>query len=214
LTEYSGPFFIHPTFLLFGSLIFGTQLQYTFRQQLFTALMAIHFGKRLLETVFVHRFSHGTMPLMNIFKNSFHYWILSGLLLAFEIYSPSYTQWSQSVEMKPIEYGWVIVWVWAQLSNLSTHVTLRNLRPPGTKKRGIPRGYGFDTPFNVSCPNYFFETIAWLAVLALTRSWSCTVFVLAAVVQMYAWAVKKHRSYRKEFKDYPSQRRAIFPYLA
>ena len=34
----------------------------------------LHYAKRLFETFFVHKFSHGTMPLTNLFKNCTYYW--------------------------------------------------------------------------------------------------------------------------------------------
>lgn len=66
----------------------------------------LHFFKRELETLFVHRFSHGTMPFNFIFRkyvseylcapycsyctSSFHYHVFGGLFLAYAIYSPTY----------------------------------------------------------------------------------------------------------------------------
>lgn len=52
------------------------------------ACVTLHFAKREYETLFVHRFSHATMPLQNLFKNCGHYWILSGVLLAYFLYAP------------------------------------------------------------------------------------------------------------------------------
>ena len=53
--------------------------------------MAIgHYVKRELETLFVHKFSNDTMPLSNIFKNSFHYFILFGFATMYFYLSPSY----------------------------------------------------------------------------------------------------------------------------
>lgn len=59
----------------------------------------------------------------------------------------------------------------AELSNLHTHLTLRSLRPAGSRKLGIPQGYGFSF---VSCPNYFFECMAWFVVAGMTLSFSGT----------------------------------------
>lgn len=87
LVEYAGPLIIHPLIWHVSQSVWGT---YTpSRMQIVSlTLILLHFLKREYETVMVHRFSNSTMPLFNLFKNSAHYHILSGLLLAGALYGP------------------------------------------------------------------------------------------------------------------------------
>lgn len=113
-----------------------------------------------------------------------------GLFIAITLYGPWYSAAALQGSLRDdprFIYGLAAVWTvssprnlpairppdryiapdlqWAQLSNLTTHINLRNLRPPGTRIRAIPYGYGFDL---VSCPNYLFEVLGWTTVLALS----------------------------------------------
>lgn len=217
LVEYAGPLVIHPL-LYYGSPLFWSRFGYTysmsFVQTTVFVLVMLHFLKREFESLFVHRFSHATMPAFNIFKNSTHYWLLSGLVLGGGVYSPSLG--AEAVrgtlrESHAFIYSCVALWAFAELGNLQTHVSLMNLRPKGTRVRQIPRGGAFEL---VSCPNYFFEVTAWLAITVMTFSLSSLIFLVVSTVQMTIWAIKKHKNYRREFGDqYPRQRKIMFPFI-
>jgi very-long-chain enoyl-CoA reductase len=198
--EYLGPILIHLFFFL--RLTNPTPIQYVS-----VCLACLHFIKREYETWFVHRFSNGTMPFMNLPKNCFHYWVLGGLFVSYFVYQPGYQPlW----DLGSLQV-WVLgTWVLAQASNYVTHCTLRDLRPPGSKERRIPYGYGFDW---VSCPNYTFEILGWMCYSLLVQHWSAWFFTIVGGVQMYFWAVKKHKRYRKEFKEYPVNRKVLIPGL-
>ncbi|KAI9596889.1 3-oxo-5-alpha-steroid 4-dehydrogenase-domain-containing protein [Syncephalis fuscata] len=212
IVEYFGPLVWHSLFFYLPTLFYRQEVVHS-DVQIAAYYMAMgHFIKRELESVLVHRFSNGTMPFRNIFKNSFHYHILGGLLIAYSIYGPGLAAGTESAKLSPTWYWALIgVFVFAELGNLSTHITLRNLRPPGTRVRRIPYGFGFGL---VSCPNYTFELLAWAAYALFTSSWAAWFFFAVSFGQIYLWAIKKHKAYRREFPDYPRNRKALIPFIA
>lgn len=208
IIEYLGPLLIHPIFYFLRPYIYSNAPAVpSTLQTLSCLLISLHFIKREYETIFVHRFSNGTMPAFNIFKNSAHYWGLGGLLIAVFIYSPTH---ATAAEGNPaLTYLALALFVVGELANLNAHYVLRSLRSPGGTERGVPKGLGFDW---VTCPNYLFETVAWVGITLITRSWTTLVFVAIAVGQMAIWAQKKEARYRKELPGkYQKKRFAMIP---
>lgn len=209
LVEYAGPLFIYLFFYIQPYLIYGSTppssdpvATASVQKIAFYAWMA-HFVKRELETLFVHQFSKGTMPLRNIFKNCAYYWSFA-FLVGYYINRPDF-----SPPATPIVYLSLIAYILCELGNLNCHIILKNLRRPGTRDRKIPRGFLFEL---VSCPNYTFEIAAWLSFTVMTWSFAPLLFALVGAGQMTVWAMDKHRAYRREFSDYP-RRKIIFPYV-
>ncbi|PWN49686.1 hypothetical protein IE53DRAFT_380351 [Violaceomyces palustris] len=214
LTEYAGPIFIHPLIYYYAPSIWRTNFEHSRMQSLALHLVLAHYVKRELETLFVHRFSNGTMPLFNIFKNSTHYWVLSGLLLSVFVYSPYYSASAVAGTIQDNDTFLslcTVAFTLAELGNAYCHLILKWLRPAGTRERKIPRGFAFEL---VSCPNYFFEFLAWSAFTVLTLNAASALFAAVSTAQMTVWAIKKHKNYKKEFgKDYPRGRKVMFPWV-
>jgi very-long-chain enoyl-CoA reductase len=150
------------------------------------AMVVLHFIKRELETLFVHRFSADTMPLPNIFRNSAHYWALAGIVFGYVVYHPAFSHTKRTANQAILA---LVLYAYAELSNLYTHITLRRLRPEGTRMRQIPHGYGFDWPFGgISCANYFFEIMAWIVIAVWSGCWAVIPFLVIAIFIMDRWA--------------------------
>lgn len=202
ILEYLGPLLVHQIFFFYR---LNTESKLDITQILAYACVTFHFLKREYESLFVHRFSNSTMPLRNLFQNSFHYWVLAGLMIAFFLYSPGFESRNLTLVILSL-----CVFLAAELGNFYSHIVLRDLRPAGSNTRGIPRGFGFNL---VSCPNYTFEVLAWASLSTMTGLWSMWIFTLISGAIMCSWALKKHRRYRREFPDYPKSRKAIIPLI-
>jgi len=213
IVEYAGPVFLYlymytRPWLFYGE---GAALKpYSTCTNLAVICYSLHYMKRIFETLFVHRFSHGTMPIFNLFKNCSYYWIFT-LYVAYHVNHPLFTSPSQLQV-----YVALAAFTVCELGNMCIHLALRNLRPAGSTLRKIPQPtkMPFSAMFDyVSCPNYTFETGAWLSFSAMTQCLPALLFTFAGFYQMAVWAKGKHRNYLKEFKEYPKNRKAIVPFL-
>ncbi|XP_034634141.1 very-long-chain enoyl-CoA reductase-like isoform X4 [Trachemys scripta elegans] len=167
LTEYAGPLFIYFLFYFRMPFVYGLDDKLTSSPHPVVNLACIchsfHYIKRLIETIFVHRFSHGTMPLRSIIKNCFYYWGFAAWL-AYYINHPLYTP--PSYGQKQINFAVIM-----------------------------------------------FLVGAWISFTIMTQCVPVGLFTFLCFIQMTVWAKDKHYTYVREFKDYPSLRMPIIPFL-
>jgi 3-oxo-5-alpha-steroid 4-dehydrogenase 1 len=88
--------------------------------------------------------------------------------------------------------------------------TLRKLRKPGETSYQIPQGGLYKW---ISSPNYFGEIIQWLGWALATWSWAGLVFALWTMANLVPRAWFHHQWYRKQFPDYPPERKALVPVI-
>ena len=214
LCEYAGPLVVYLLFYLFPFAFYDSIPAKPILPVVNIAAIcwSFHYLKRIYETIFVHRFSHSTMPIRNLFKNCSYYWGAA----AFVSYFTNHPLYTPPCYGNLQIYSGLFLFLLCEVGNYSSHAALRDLRPPGSKERRIP--YPTSDPFTflfkfVSCPNYTYETGAWLGFAIMTQSLPALLFMVAGFYQMAVWGIGKHRRYLKEFKDYPRSRKAIVPFL-
>nr|CDS28523.1 synaptic glycoprotein sc2 [Hymenolepis microstoma] len=212
--EYAGPLAIYS--LVFAGIplnILGSMKPHDKLHWIFFLCYTGHFAKRLLETRFVHRFSHATMPLMSFVRNCAYYWLFA-FAIAYFTNHPLYTTAYFGCPQICTGLGLFLV---GEIGNFCCHIALRNLRPVGSTVRKMPRPVASNLPtflFDfVACPNYTYEVLSWIGFTIMTQTLPAALFTLFGFVTMAQWARKKLRAYRKEFESCPKGLKAIVPFI-
>lgn len=192
--EYIGPLVIYPIFYFFPVYkYFGYGEKRVIHPVQTYALYywCFHYFKRIMETFFIHSFSHATSPLSNVLRNCAYYWCF-GAYIAYYVNHPLYTPVS--------DLQWKIgfaIGLLCQLSNFYCHIILKNLRShDGSGGYKIPRGFLFNI---VTCANYTTEIYQWLGFNIATQTVAGYLFLLVAFGIMSNWAMAKHRRLKKLF---------------
>mmetsp|Transcript_38883 Transcript_38883/g.47085 ORF Transcript_38883/g.47085 Transcript_38883/m.47085 type:complete len:309 (+) Transcript_38883:130-1056(+) len=188
--EYFGPLVIFPLFMVFRKQIYGVEFEPSEVQYMANAYWVFHYFKRIAETFLVHSFSHATMPIANLFRNCSYYW---GFAAACSYFINHNLYTSPPLLRAQLALGLALL---CQMGNLSTHLTLANLRAPGQKGYSIPRGFGFNF---ITCANYTFEIYGWALFNVATQSLLGLLFMTAGAGQMVIWAQAKHKRLKQLF---------------
>lgn len=210
--EYFGPLLVHalvyylsldPEFVArYGSAKGAASLDPQLKSVVFVMVMG-HYLKREFETLFVHKFTLATMPLFNVFKNSFHYWVLNGAIAlgylgyGFALKDCCYRKVLRFLHLDNLQ-TLVALFVLSETWNGYIHLRLRlfgdEQRKHGNNSKRVPLSTGI---FKVLvAPNYTFEVWSWVwFALVFKLNVFSVLFLLVSATQMYLWAMKKNRRY-------------------
>jgi very-long-chain enoyl-CoA reductase len=157
----------------------------------------IHYCKRLLETLFIHKFSKSNMPITNLFKNSIYYWGTSIFLSLIQVNN------NDNIYIYKLTNNNIILlllWIISELSNFKCHY----IQSISRKKNEYILLNDFLFKY-VCCPNYTTEICGWIIFSLLSTNiytfLSKLLFAIIGGIQMYIWSKNKHKRNITLFAD-------------
>ncbi|MBL0339952.1 MAG: hypothetical protein IPP71_02980 [Bacteroidetes bacterium] len=94
--------------------------------------------------------------------------------------------------------------------NLKSDSILIHLRKPGESGYKIPKGFLFEY---VSSPNLFGEIIQWSGFAVMAWNLPALTFMVWTFANLVPRAKNHHDWYKKNFTDYPKERKVVFPFI-
>jgi len=104
--------------------------------------------------------------------------------------------------------GFIILIIGIVINFKSDNILLR-IKNEGNGYQ-IPKHFLFQ---KISCPNYFGEIIEWVGFALMTWSFPAFIFALWTMFNLIPRAISTHNWYKKEFSNYPCNRKAIIPFI-
>jgi steroid 5-alpha reductase family enzyme len=115
--------------------------------------------------------------------------------------------------------GWIFSWqfitgttifITGFLINKIADSKLMHMRKESPYEYVIPRGWLFNY---ISSPHYMGEIIEWCGWALMTFSLPGLAFAVFTFANLLPRAIASHKWYKKQFSDYPSERKAIIPFV-
>ncbi len=208
LDSKKGMFFIYflplLTYLYF---YFTTQFIPSTYHKLICIAVTVHFAKRCLEVLFLHRYS----GKISILTTALITWAYSSISYSIHESVDRFTK-PEMVESNTdlTLYIGFLFFILGQSSNLYHHILLSKLRSGDTKEYKIPEGGLFSL---VNCPHYLSEIIAWIGIAIMSKYLIVYGLVFIMSSYLFARSINTSRWYQEKIPNFPTNRKSILPFL-
>lgn len=175
---------------------------------LFFSLWVLHYTNRTLIFPFRIKMREKRMPVL-IAGMGFGFNIVNGFFNGY--YFGSLAQhYPQNWLMDPRFLLGILLFLTGLGINWWADSKLLGLRNSERRHYSVPQGGLFRT---ISCPNYLGEIVEWGGFALMAWSLPALSFFIWTAVNLIPRALDHHRWYKKQFEDYPPERRALIPFL-
>jgi 3-oxo-5-alpha-steroid 4-dehydrogenase 1 len=170
-------------------------------------LFFIHYLHRSCIYPLMIRTRNKKMPVI-IMISAMLFNTVNGSLLG--IWFADFAHYPDNWYYSPLFISGCLLFLIGMLVNWHVDYTLIHLRKKGESGYQIPNTGLFRL---ISSPNLLAEIIEWGGFALLTWSLPALAFFIWTCANLIPRAITNHRWYKKEFPDYPSERKQLLPYL-
>lgn len=160
----------------------------------------VHFAKRTLESLFLHKYSRTTSPVSTL---------VIGFFYSQAAFTVGWLNRNPIPAIDPLFSLGIILFLVGISGNFYHHKLLADLRKESTGYF-IPKGGLFRY---VICPHYLFEIIGWVGIALLSRHSAVWMNLLAMSSFLTGQGLRALSWYRTTFEDFPKDGKAILPFV-
>ncbi|KAK6138006.1 hypothetical protein DH2020_028260 [Rehmannia glutinosa] len=166
--------------------------------------LTIHFLKRDLEVLFLHKFS-GFTVLETAVIISATYLASAASMVYFQHQTQGFPE--PSIDLK---YVGVVVFMLGTCGNFYHHYLLSKLREKSDKGYKIPQGGLFSL---VICPHYLFEILTFIGISFISQTVFSYLCALGSALYLLARSNATRKWYLSKFENFPKNMKALIPYV-
>ncbi|KAL1815862.1 hypothetical protein DCAR_0520197 [Daucus carota subsp. sativus] len=174
------------------------------RFYLVAASLVVHFLKRDIEVLFVHKFSGSSSLDHSIIIATSYFVITAGTIYG------QYLSRGLPEPSTDLTFAGVAIFLIGITGNFYHHYILSNLRKEGEKQYKIPRGGLFGL---VICPHYAFELLGFVGICLISQTIYPFLFLLGMSGYLVGRSYATKKWYISKFEDFPKDVKALIPFV-